>query len=732
MKTIHNTPQPPSMHPDHLSDLRRSGLSDETIQYAGIQSVPPGQINRTLGFNVQGLTSMYRIPYDKTFARYRCFYEDGKIGPKYLQKKGSGNRLYISKDVEPILQDQLIPLYITEGEKKTLKACQEGIHCIGLSGLWNWSNGGGELIDDFKRIRLYGRFIYIVPDNDWLKPNKNGYKKNLSQAVYRLAHRLMEHGANVKIVMLPEGPLKGLDDYLCKFSKDDFFWLAEELVQRSSNGEIVEIVEIVDVVDINSDQKLLPEYPFPQHIFPDEFENLIAVAAESLSVDHSHTCTVALAVTSAAIGNSIRISPKSDWKVPPFIWSVLVGNSGQVKTPTINTFTKAVSELQGIAWSKHKAEMAAYLNAKKTTRKPVPTHYIVQDSTVPALANVFNSAPRGILMYQDELSGLIYGMDQYKGGKGNDRQHYLELFDALPWKIDRVIRGSDFIRNTGAAIIGGIQPQVLVKVFNATAFDDGLCPRFIFDLMPDRPMKYSDKSIDSLHLEHWKSHLRRCYGMKLTINADGFVEPQILLFEETAHGLWVKFHDELGIMGMHLSDKARIFIPKLSTYSLKFCGILHCINRLDDKGNLPALLIDEETTQGAIELTRFYAGRVGRLLKLYGTQEFTLSEPEERLIRALYDLRDQVKNGKLALSVIRDYYNRDRLENLQLPNNNKTLSSMLRTFGLKSKEGTGGVYYLLWKVDVMNNIFSKHISTKSTTSTMSTTLNLETIDDETS
>ena len=117
----------------------------------------------------------------------------------------TGNRLYIPDSVRPLLQNVTIPLYFTEGEKKSIKACQEGLFCIGLSGLWNWSDGKKKLIQDFGCIAFTGRTIFIVPDNDYKKPNKHGYKKNLEKAVNELGMNLRARGAKVFVVKLPEG-----------------------------------------------------------------------------------------------------------------------------------------------------------------------------------------------------------------------------------------------------------------------------------------------------------------------------------------------------------------------------------------------------------------------------------------------------------------------------------------------------------------------------------------------
>lgn len=198
--------------PLHHKDLSDSGLSDETIIEAGIESIPPSEISKRIGFDIFGLQSMYGIPYGNGYFRYKAFYEenlayfkDGKEKPKYLTAKGSQNSLYIPHKVRPILTDVSIPLYVTEGEKKALKAVQEGLNCIAISGLWNWKvKDKDDLIPDFDLLALDGRIIHLVQDNDWLEPDKNGEQKNLRQAVFGLAYKLIDRGAKVSWIELPK------------------------------------------------------------------------------------------------------------------------------------------------------------------------------------------------------------------------------------------------------------------------------------------------------------------------------------------------------------------------------------------------------------------------------------------------------------------------------------------------------------------------------------------------
>lgn len=257
------------IHESHLADLRKSGLSDETIKLAGFETVHPDQINRELGFNNPNLISIYRIPYEGGFARFRCFYEDElkkpmKGHPKYLQRRGTGNHLYFPLNFNgDKLQDPSAPIYFTEGEKKSLKACQEGLLCIGISGLWSWKEKGKKLIPDFDKINFKDRNVYIVPDNDYKKPDKHGYEKNLGKAVKQLAFALSERGAKVSIIELPDGPEKGIDDYFLSHTVTDFYKLP---------------VTNVSIPSVDDEKKKQPE--------PTKTERLIDLALNEAELFH--------------------------------------------------------------------------------------------------------------------------------------------------------------------------------------------------------------------------------------------------------------------------------------------------------------------------------------------------------------------------------------------------------------------------------------------------------------
>jgi hypothetical protein len=86
--------------------------------------------------------------------------------------------------------------------------------------------------------------------------------------------------------------------------------------------------------------------------------------------------------------------------------------------------------------------------------------------------------PRGILSYQDELSGWLASHDAYRHGAGKDKAAWLEAYNGGPKAIDRVARGSTFVENWSACVIGGIQPSV-VQAYANTTNHDGMLQRFV-------------------------------------------------------------------------------------------------------------------------------------------------------------------------------------------------------------------------------------------------------------
>lgn len=235
---MNNNKKTNTLDDKHRDELHASGLTDERIAAANIYSAKDGDITKILGWKPKecswGTGMVIPYPGDNGYSRVKLDFprsgDDDKL-IKYESPKKSMNRAYIP---QPLVNDDK-PKLITEGEKKTIKAVQEGFNCIGLSGVWSWQQkrlrdesgwGYGErrLIPDLDAIEWKNQEVYIVFDSD------AATNTHVQQAEASLALALTNKKATVRIIRIPaSGDDKvGLDDFLIAHGKDALQKLIDE------------------------------------------------------------------------------------------------------------------------------------------------------------------------------------------------------------------------------------------------------------------------------------------------------------------------------------------------------------------------------------------------------------------------------------------------------------------------------------------------------------------------
>jgi putative DNA primase/helicase len=200
-----------------LADLHGSGINDDTIREAALFSViDAARAGRLLNWKgpAKAIVPCLAFPYAHAngYVRLKPEHprsdENGKAA-KYESPVGQPNRCYFPPGVRELFADPSVPLLITEGEKKSLKATQEGYPCIGLVGVDGWSvkrteaqkkaNAPRMLIPDLATIAWKGRRVTIIFDSDAAE------KEDVRRAECSLSEALRAAGADVGVVRLPPG-----------------------------------------------------------------------------------------------------------------------------------------------------------------------------------------------------------------------------------------------------------------------------------------------------------------------------------------------------------------------------------------------------------------------------------------------------------------------------------------------------------------------------------------------
>jgi len=172
----------------------------------------------------------YRLRYLETATDFASLTDKKPI--RYVQEPNTAPVAYfpLNQDWTDIIGNPDVPVILTEGELKALKACHEGFPTIGLGGVYNWRSHklGIEWLPSLESVVWLRRNVYICFDSDF------STNVMVCMALKELADALQRRGAFVNLVALPAIPgLKkvGLDDFFVAAggaTKENFVGLLHE------------------------------------------------------------------------------------------------------------------------------------------------------------------------------------------------------------------------------------------------------------------------------------------------------------------------------------------------------------------------------------------------------------------------------------------------------------------------------------------------------------------------
>jgi hypothetical protein len=212
--------------PEHIADLKRSGLTDDTISKMDVSSIGADDLDSRFKFagvqsalrfeylQLNGFSPFYRLKFFPPMSR-----DNGKV-QKYYQPGETGCRLYIPEPIIDSFRDKNCSLILTEGEKKSWSGVQAGLPAVAIGGIYNFNDKETDwLIPELDEVLGPGRIVTYVPDSDvWVDPKK-------LESVFRLGSKIELRTGKFYVVKLPVGAggsTTGLDDFLSAYGIEEF------------------------------------------------------------------------------------------------------------------------------------------------------------------------------------------------------------------------------------------------------------------------------------------------------------------------------------------------------------------------------------------------------------------------------------------------------------------------------------------------------------------------------
>jgi hypothetical protein len=230
--------------------------------------------------------------------------------------------------------------------------------------------------------------------------------------------------------------------------------------------------------------------------------------------------------------------------------------------------------------------------------RPVPptlVRNLVGDTTMEALVRIMEENPRGLLMVLDEAASLATSMNQYKGGKGSDRQFFLSTWSGQAHVVDRKghqDEGPVRVPHPFLGIVGGMVPDMIGELCDGKGRHDGFVDRFLFTY-PDPVPKtgWRDEGIPAETADAWAEILSRLLARPMD-ERDTQPVPHVVTFSERARLAWKDLIDA------HHAEQRTPDFPdslqgpwaKLDQYAGRLVLTLHLLHlAADPSGNLARL-----------------------------------------------------------------------------------------------------------------------------------------------
>ena len=405
------------------------------------------------------------------------------------------------------------PVSIVEGEKDCDAAWSLGLPTV-------TSAHGSKAADKTGWAQLAGRDVVILPDND-------DAGQHYADTVAGILHAL---GCKVKIVVLPGLPKGGgIANFIADRDSrddDDLRRMVEAIADETPSWQPAQAGDET----VAETEGLLPVPAFDPELLPREIRDWIVDISERAQCPAEYPAVGAMIALASVVGRKVAIRPKrrDDWQVTPNLWGGIIGPPGVLKTPALREALKPLVRLEVEAKKVYDRRVAQFLVdedvatatkkeakqamaaairegddptaiAKKLHRDeptpPVRRRYLTNDPTVEKLGALLNENPNGLLVFRDELVGLLRALD--KKGQECARSFYLEAWNGDGrFTFDRIGRGTVDIESVCVSLVGGIQPgpfrSYLLRAMEGGTLDDGLVQRFQLLVWPDVPQEWTN------------------------------------------------------------------------------------------------------------------------------------------------------------------------------------------------------------------------------------------------
>jgi hypothetical protein len=361
--------------------------------------------------------------------------------------------------------------------------------------------------------------------------------------------------------------------------------------------------------------------PFPLDVLPVSLKRFAEEAAGSVPCPPDYVAVPMLVYAGAAIGASRALEIKPGRTERPCLYAAVVGSPSCGKTPARSFAARPIHEEQVRLHEIYCRERQAHEAGVEDTPKPRERALYVSDITVEKLAIVLQENKRGVAVDRDELTGWVRGMDQYRSGKGADRQFWLSAWSGDPVSVHRKNQDAGPVRvaHPFVCVVGGLPPDLLTAMRGERAVADGFMDRILFGYPQEYPAAGETWTcIPEECEEQWRDCQARLWELEMMDDPQRGPRPRFVRLTACGRAAWKKFTDALAEKRNDDStpDCLKNALGKMNSYGARLALVVHYLRLVT--GEVDGEDVDGESMDRAAQLVSYFQGH---LLRVYSAMD---------------------------------------------------------------------------------------------------------------
>jgi DNA polymerase I-like protein with 3'-5' exonuclease and polymerase domains len=384
-------------------------------------------------------------------------------------------------------------------------------------------------------------------------------------------------------------------------------------------------------------REIEPYRPFPTAALPEPMREYVRQGAIALGCDVAYAALPALAVAAGLIGYTRVLRLKRSWRVPPVLWTMVVADSGSLKTPAARLTADYLFTLQKRLDLDYQRELEEYVAAREQwaaaakaakngdgdppgdePKPPLRRTVFTSDATIEAIAELIAENPRGLTVSCDELAGWFGSFSRYKGAAGGtDLPRWLSMHSAGGFAYHRKTgeRRRIVVPHAAVSIAGGIQPGILAQTMSNEFLAAGLAARLLI-AWPPRPAKvWSECEIDPDTEQRFHGLLDELYALSFD-RRDGEDTPHILTLAPDAKAVWEQWYNAWGREQAGVEGELAAAYSKLEEAAARFALVHHAVTLAGLGCDDTAHPVGVTSIESGITLARWFAAEARRVYSI--------------------------------------------------------------------------------------------------------------------